>query len=231
MATLEQDTPPLERGDFLTRNEFLRRWEVMPQLKRAELLRGIVYIPSRVAIEHSEMEFNANGWLGVYKAATPGCCGACNATWLMGDREVTQPDVSLRILPEYGGQSSVVGGLASGAPELVAEVCTSAATYDLHQKLEVYEEFGVQEYVAVLMFEQQLRWHRLCRRRFKVMAAPTDGVYRSALFPGLWLDGAALLTNDLARVLAVLQDGVNSPEHAEFVQRLAARRRQQPEGS
>ena len=223
MATVEQDIPPLDRGDFMTRDEFLRRWEAMPQLKRAELIRGIVYIPSRVAVEHSVTEGNVNCWLGVYKAATPGCSGAFNATWLMGEQEVTQPDVSLIILPECGGQSSIVGGLASGAPELVAEVCPSAAAYDLHQKAEVYEEVGVREYVAILMFERQLRWHRLTQRRFKVVAAPADGIYRSALFPGLRLDAAAFLAKDMVRVLDVLQEGIRSPEHAEFVQRLAAR--------
>lgn len=224
MSTVEQEVvPALVAGDFLSRTEFLHRWEAMPDLKRAELIRGVVYMPSPLSLEHGDTEFDLAGWLAVYKLATPGCQGANNTTWLMGRSSAPQPDVSLRILPEYGGQSRKKGRYASGAPEFLTEVCVSSTAYDLHQKLEVYEEAGVKEYLAVLVREQEVRWHRLVRRRFKVVAAPADGVYCSAVFPGLWLDSVALLANDTPRVMAVLQEGINTPEHAEFVQRLAAR--------
>jgi len=224
MSTVEQAVLPLERGDFLSREEFLRRWEAMPQLKRAELIRGVVYMPSPVSRPHATMEINVATWLGLYKAYTPACEAGNNMTWLMLEEESPQPDTSLWIVPEAGGQSSSQGQYASGAPEFLAEVCLSSTAYDLHQKLEVYQEAGVQEYLAVLMHEREVRWHRLARRRFKVVPAPADGIYRSAVFPGLWLDAAALLAGDLARVLAVLQQGISSPEHDAFVKRLAARR-------
>jgi Uma2 family endonuclease len=224
MATIEQEVPELIRGDFLSRDEFLRRWEAMPQLKRAELNRGVVYIPSPVSTEHSDTENRLAGWLALYIASTPGCRASNNATWLMGEDDAPQPDLSPRILPEYGGQSRTEAQYASGAPEFVAEVCTSSTAYDLHQKLELYQESGVQEYLAVLMRERQVRWHRLAGGRFEVLAQPADGVYRSAVFPGLWLDAAALLAGDLARVLAVVQTGIQTPEHQAFVEQLAARR-------
>ena len=220
MAIVEEAVPPLERGDFLSRDEFMRRWEAMPQLKRAELIRGVVYMPSPMSTEHARMETRVGTWLGMYMAHTPGCDAGNNMTWLMLEEEAPQPDTSLWIVPEAGGQSSSQGEYASGAPEFLAEVCLSSTAYDLHQKLEVYQEAGVQEYLAVLMRERQVRWHRLSRRRFKVVSVPDDGVYRSAMFPGLWLDAAALLSGDLARVLAVLQQGIGSPEHAAFVKRL-----------
>jgi Uma2 family endonuclease len=224
MATVEHDVPELVSGDYMCRDEFLRRWEAMPHLKRAELIRGVVYRPSPLGRAHGVTDNNVAAWLGVYRAATPGCESASNATWLMGEDDAPQPDTSLYVLPEYGGRSGMRGNLLQGTPEFLAEVCVSSTAYDLHQKLEVYQEAGVQEYLAVLMREREVRWHRLAGGRFEVLPAPADGVYRSAAFPGLWLDAAALLAGDLARVLAVLNQGINSPDHRAFVEQLAARR-------
>ena len=100
----------------------------------------------------------------------------------------------------------------------------TSTSYDLHQKLAVYQEAGVQEYLAVLLRRREVRWHRLRNGRFEVDPAPADGVYRSAVFPGLWLDAAALLAGDLGRVLTVLNEGINSPAHGTFVRLLAERR-------
>jgi Uma2 family endonuclease len=174
--------------------------------------------------KHGGKENEVGTWLGVYKAATPGCDAANNATWLMGIHDAPQPDLSLRILSDFGGQSHMQGEYAAGAAEFLAEICLSSTAYDLHQKLELYEHAGVQEYLAVLMHEREIRWHRLMEGRFHVIPASSDGIYRSASFPGLWLDGAALLAGDLARVLAVLQQGLQSPEHAEFVKQLQGRK-------
>jgi Uma2 family endonuclease len=178
-----------------------------------------------VSAEHGDTEFIVSTWLGTYMAATPGCRGSNNVTWLMGEDNAPQPDTSLRILPEYGGQSRMQGRYPSGAPEFLAEVCLSSTAYDLHQKLEVYQEGGVQEYLAVLMLNHEVRWHRLAGEHFQVVPAPADGVYRSTVLPGLWLDATALLSGDLTRVLAILNQGIQSPEHSAFVAQLAARRR------
>jgi Uma2 family endonuclease len=222
MATVEQEIPMLIAGDCLTRAEFIRRWEVMPQIKRAELIGGVVYVPSPVSLAHGVMENNVAVWLGVYRAATPGCESMNNASWFMVD-DSPQPDTSLRILADYGGQSTTRGPYAAGAPEFLAEICLSSAAYDLHQKLELYQEAGVQEYLAVLMREHEVRWHRLANSRFEVVPQPADGVYRSEVFPGLWLDAPALLAGDMARVLAVLGQGIASAEHAAFVTQLQER--------
>ncbi len=188
---VEREVPPLVRGDFLSRDEFLRRWEAMPHVKRAELIRGVVYMPSPLSLEHGDEEHYVGTWLGVYQAATPGCRGSHNATWLMGEDDAPQPDLSLRILPEHGGQSHMEGRYAAGAPEFLAEVCISSTAYDLHQKLQLYQESGVREYLAVLMREREVRWHQRTGGRFEVVPLPADGVYRSTIFPGLWLDAAA----------------------------------------
>jgi Uma2 family endonuclease len=222
MSTVEQRVSPLVQGDFLPRDEFLRRWGMSERIKRAELIGRIVYMPSPVSLEHGDTDHLIGVWLAHYEAATPGCRGSDNATWLMGD-DAPQPDKSLRILPEYGGQSRREGSYAAGAPEFLAETCVSATAYDLHQKFDLYQEAGVYEYLAVLMQERQVRWHQLANGRFQIVPAPKDGIYRSVAFPGLWLDATALLARDLGRVLAVLQDGLRSPEHAQFVELLRAR--------
>jgi Uma2 family endonuclease len=236
MSAIQQKVPPLVAGDNLSVEEFLRRWEAMPNLKRAELIEGVVYIPSPLPIDgdsfmpspvsadHGDVDHHVSTWLGNYEAATPGCRGSSNATWLMGRRSAPQPDDSMRILPEYGGQSRREGEYLAGGPEFLAEVCLSSTAYDLHQKLEVYEKAGVQEYLAILLQEQEVRWHRLVDHEFQVVPQPAGGIYRSEVFPGLWLSAGALLAGDLARVLAVLQQGLQSPEHAEFVKRLEARK-------
>jgi Uma2 family endonuclease len=223
MSIVVQEVPALVQGDFLTRDEFLRRWKRSERIKRAELIGRIVYMPSPVSLEHGDTDHLIGVWLAHYEAATPFCRGSDNATWLMSADDAPQPDKSLRILPEYGGQSRREGEYAAGAPEFLAETCKSSAAYDLHQKFDLYEEAGVKEYLAVLMQEREVRWLHLVDGRFQIDAAPNDGIYRSVAFPGLWLDAAALLAGDLARVLAVLNEGIKSPEHGQFVERLRAR--------
>jgi len=140
----EQHVPPLAAGDHLTRDEFLRRWEAQPEVKRAELIAGRVYIPSPVSGDHGKMDRRIGGWLAVYQAATPGVDGANNATSLMLE-DAPQPDLSLLILPEYGGSSRVEGLYFQGALEFLAEVSASSASNDLHDKYDLYQSAGVQE--------------------------------------------------------------------------------------
>ena len=218
MSTVDQEIPLLVRGDKLTRDEFLRRWEAMPDLKFAELIGGIVYMPSPLSRDHGVSDNRVGCWLGHYAAFSPGCESGNNATWLM-EEDSPQPDVYLRILPARGGQSSDHGLYVQGALEFLAEICLSSTAYDLHQKLDLYQTAGVREYLAVLMRENEVRWHRLTDGAFKVAAPDADGVLRSTVFPGLWLNVEALLAADVARVLNVLSQGLNTAEHAEFVAR------------
>ena len=219
------DAPPLQPGDRLTRAEFLRTWERHPEIKFAELIGGIVYMPSPRSRQHGVIDCLVSGWLCVYQASTPGTEGANNATTLLDDDETPQPDNYLRILPEYGGQSGNQGKFVSGGPELIAEIRVSSASYDLNQKLELYERAGVQEYIVVLMHEGEIRWHRLSRNGYRLTAPDAKLIWKSRVFPGLWLDGQAMLTADAAKVLATLQKGLRSAEHAAFVKKLARRRK------
>jgi Uma2 family endonuclease len=223
VSTAEQAVEPLVQGDKLSREEFLRRWEAMPEVKRAELIGGIVYMPSPVGPEHAWQDMSFSGWLWHYQGFTPGCDGGSNGTWLMLD-DAPQPDSFLWILPECGGQGRRGELYLEGAPELAAEVSHSRTAYDLHQKKELYATAGVQEYVTLLVREKEVRWHRLVKGSYERMQPGADGILRSIVFPGLWLDAAAFLTGDTARVIEVLQQGIRSSEHADFVSRLAARK-------
>ena len=225
MATaLKKQIPPLAAGDTLTREEFMRRWQADPDVKKAELIGGVVFMPSPLSVDHGDMDSNVCGWLCYYKAATPGTGGGSNTTTFMLE-DIPQPDQNLRILPEYGGASWVEGAYLHGAPELLVEVCRSSASYDLHQKLELYEQAGVHEYLAVLLFEKEIRWHVLDERKYRLLPAPADGVWRSQVFPGLWLDGQALWQGNMAQVFAKLQEGLHSAEHHAFVAELARKKR------
>jgi hypothetical protein len=215
--------PELVAGDKLTRAEFLRRWEAHPEIKNAELIGGVVYMPSPLSLEHADMDGDVGGWLWTYKVATPGTACGHNATSFILE-DTPQPDVNLRIRPEYGGSSRVEGKYLAGVPELLTEICRSSASYDLHVKLDLYQAAGVPEYLAVLLFEKEVRWHVLVNGRYQLLPPDPDGLFRSRVFPGLWLDGAALLAGNMQQVLARLQEGLRSGEHEQFVAELARRK-------
>src|SRR5690349_13273434 len=147
MATAEHPVPLLFEGLKLTREEFLRRWEAHPEIKKAELIGGVVYMPSPLSVDHGERDSDVGFWLGYYEAFTAGTRAGTNATTMMLE-DSPQPDEYLRLLPEFGGQAWVEGKYLHGAPELIAEVCRSSKAYDLSDKFELYLQAGVQEYVA-----------------------------------------------------------------------------------
>ena len=212
--------PPLENGDRLTLAEFECRYSAMTHLKKAELIEGIVYMASPLRIkQHGEPHSSIITWLGVYKASTPGVQLGDNCTVrLDGDNE-PQPDALLRI--ETGGQSTISkDGYVEGAPELIAEIAASTVSIDLHDKLKVYRRNQVQEYLVWRVYEQELDWFRLVEGNYIQLIANNIGIIESEFFPGLWLDKEALLTGDLAKVLAVLQQGLATKEHQNFWEKL-----------
>jgi Uma2 family endonuclease len=217
--------PPLENGDYLTRAEFERRYEAMPRLKKAELIEGIVYIPGPVRYrQHARPHGQLSGWIGNYEAATPAVLGGNNTSTRLDQLNEFQPDLLLMIEPVRGGQASISeDDFVEGAPEWVGEIAASTVSIDLHAKLEVYHRTGVREYVVWRVQDGEIDWFIRRGQQFQCMTADSAGILRSKVFPGLWLDVPALLRGDLATVLAVVQQGVASKEHAAFVARLNAR--------
>jgi Uma2 family endonuclease len=206
---------PLENGDRLTRAEFERRYETMPHLKKAELIEGVVHVPAPVRQQwHGRPHGHLITWLGQYEAHTPGVEMGDNSTVRLDLDNEPQPDALLLIAPDRGGQTRIdADGYIAGAPELVAEVTSSSASYDLHTKLHVYRRNGVREYIVWRVLDQEVDWFVLRAGQYERVPLGSDGCLRSEVFAGLWLDPAALVRGDLARVLAVVQQGLASPEH------------------
>ncbi len=215
--------PPLENGDRLTRDEFERRWEAMPHVTKAELIEGVVYMPAAAVSHdfHGAPHVRLTAVLANYWAATPGLTAGDNGSLRLDLPNMPQPDLYLMILPEYGGQARVADdGYVVGGPELIAEISASTVTYDLHDKMEVYRRNGVREYVIWRTYDVDLDYFALRDGRYEPLPPDGDGVYRSCVFPGLWVDGPRLLAGDLAGVLRTLNLGLATPEHAAFVARL-----------
>jgi Uma2 family endonuclease len=219
-------TPPLQNGDHLSAQEFLRRYEAMPEVKRAELINGIVYMGSPVRIDqHGEPDGLIQGWLCNYSLATPGVKHATNSTTRLGPDDVPQPDGLLRLAPEVGGQARVdAKGYLDGAPELVIEVAASSVSFDVREKLASYRRSGVREYVVWRTEDEAVDWWMLADDEYRPLPAQADGILRSRALPGLWLDVQALLAGDGPMVMAKLQEGLQSTEHVAFVAELQKRR-------
>ena len=216
-----EEIPPLENGDRLTQPEFHQRYLAMPHVKKAELIEGIAYMPSPVRHRrHGKPHAAIAGWLLNYQIATPGVDLGLETTVLLDLDNEPQPDALLRI--ENGGNSQINDDdYLEGAPELIAEIAASSASYDLNDKKKAYRRKGVQEYIVWQIRKNTLYWFRLEQGRYISLKPDENGVIRSQVFPGLWLAVPALLSGDLATVMAVLQEGINSAEHGEFVNQLS----------
>jgi Uma2 family endonuclease len=205
-------------------DEFLARWDAMPDLKHAELIDGVVYMASPVSFDHGKFQVLFATWVSNYAADKPGCWASTEATWLMEKSNVPQPDVTLRIVPEYGGQSGVRGSYHSGAPELAVEVAASSYARDFGIKKRLYERMGVREYLIAQPGARKVTWFVLTSTGYEPLKPGPDGIYRSVCFPGLWLDAIALWNLDRPRLNAAAQLGLATPEHAAFAAQLAARK-------
>jgi len=215
-------TPALANGDRLTRDEFERRYAAMPDVKKAELIEGTVYMPSPVHFEaHSEPHSAIVGWLVTYAAATPHVSVGDNATVRLDLDNEPQPDALLRIDADCGGQSAVSDDdYIEGAPELIVEVAHNSAAYDLHDKKQAYRRNGVQEYVVWQIEDERVDWFVLEEGTYLSLSPNEDGCLVSRAFPGLILDVEALLAEDVSAVLALVQEQIGTDAHQAFVDRL-----------
>jgi Uma2 family endonuclease len=228
-ADIEIETgkiPLLENGDHLRRAEFERRFDAEPELKKAELINGIVYMSSPVRIKkHARPHAHVMGWLFLYHAATPGTDIGDNGSVRVDEDIMPQPDGFLRIDEAYAGQSYIdQDDYLQNLPELVFEVASSSASYDLHEKLEMYLLHGVKEYVVWRVLENSIDWFRLEGNTYQQVQPDENGVITSTNFPGLRLAADAFINGNLAAVLAELQKGIDSEEHKNFVAKLATQR-------
>jgi Uma2 family endonuclease len=214
----------LVEGQRLDQPTFHALYEAMPPGTRAELIDGVVYMPSPASLDHGFAQVPVIVWLDYFAEKTPGLQVLDNATTILGWKSEPQPDALLRVLPECGGRSHDEKGYVHGAPELVAEVSKATRYVDLGPKKADYERAGVLEYVVRAIEPDEIFWFGQEQGVLVARPVDDDGLYRSAAFPGLWLDPAALLTGDRRRLRAIVEQGCATPEHAEFVARLARQR-------
>jgi Uma2 family endonuclease len=215
--------PPLTNGDKLTRYEFERRYNAVSKPKKAELIEGIVYImPAALRFRsHGQPHGRILTWLGNYEAMTPGVALGVEPTVRLDLDNEPQPDAVLIILPEAGGQTRISeDDYIDGPPELVVEIAASSVAIDLHGKKQAYRRNGVREYIVWQVLDQKLSWFSLQEGEYLELLPNEEGILKSRVFPGLWLAVNELLTGNMQVVLNVLQAGLQSVEHADFIEKL-----------
>jgi Uma2 family endonuclease len=195
---------PLESGDQLTRAEFERRYAAQADIKKAELIEGVVYVASPVRTdEHAQPHLDMGGWLVAYVARTPGIVRATDGTVKLDADNEFQPDLYLAWDAAHGGSARLEGGYLVGPPDLVVEISASTAARDLSLKKHVYQRNGVREYIVWQVYEERIDWFALdAEGVYQTLSANENGVVESVAFPGLRLDMPAMLRGDLATVLA-----------------------------
>ena len=223
-STVEGSGFALQNGDHLDAEEFLKRYEVTAGIHKAELIDGMVYVAPPVShSEHSNPQLYLAAVLGMYLASTPGIDGGDNGTVRVDSDNMPQPDLTLFIRPSHGGR--ILEGsdkYLAGAPELIVEIAGSSASVDLHRKRNLYARSGTLEYIVWKTREKAIDYLILREGKF-VPLLRSDGIFKSEVFPGLWIDSAALTEGNLAKALATVQLGIASPEHAHFVTDLQRR--------
>ncbi|AFZ54467.1 Uma2 family endonuclease [Cyanobacterium aponinum] len=212
--------PPMENGDRLNSIEFEKLSHTIPENVKTELINGVVYMAATLRYEgHGLPHSLIITWLGFYMANTPGVELADKATVRLDLDNQPQPDALLRI--KKGGQSRVSkDDYIEGAPELIVEIAGSTASYDLHDKLQVYRRHGVKEYIVWQVYSRKIDWFYLHEGKYLTFEPDGEGLIESKVFPGLVLAVNSLLEYNLAKVLSILQKQLNSEKHSFFIQKL-----------
>ena len=225
MSTIERPQtgalPPLVAGQHLDQPTFHARYESMPSGTWAELVDGVVYMPSPLFDGHGRIEHAVAYWLVYYERFTPGLISAANVSTILDNHGEVQPDSQLRIPHELSGHARIVGGYVVGPPELIVEVSRSSRFYDLGVKKDDYERAGVLEYIVAALDPDELFWFSLSEGRYVRLEPDAQGWYRSNVFPGLWLDSKALFQRDYDQLTKVLEQGLATLEHAAFAAKIA----------
>ena len=204
--------PPLENGDRLSRFEFERRYAAMPESCKAELIEGLVYMAAAIRLNsHAKPHSQLNHWISNYAISISGTIVGDAPSVQLDDDNEPQPDIVMIWDADHGGQTRITEDeYIEGPPELVAEISASTVSIDLGAKKRAYERNGIQEYLVWRVLDGEFDWFVLEDGRYIDLAADADGITRSRIFPGLWLDRAALLAGEMKQVLAIGTDGLLS---------------------
>jgi Uma2 family endonuclease len=220
---LEPSIPPLETGDRLTRAEFRRRWEAMPHVKHAELIEGIVFMGAAALrhVQHGGPHQLLIGWLDRYIEHVPGLDGGISASIGLDNDNEPQPDGYLILPPAMSKSVVTEEGYLEGPPDLVAEISASTTSIDLNLKFQAYRRNGIREYIVWRVLDKEVDWYALEQGQYVPLPPDAAGTIRSGVFPGLWLDTAALIKLNRKRLYATLRQGMATREFAEFASQVA----------
>lgn len=215
------DIPPLENGDRLCSREFLARYCTLPDCVKAELIEGTVFMGA--AVRHSQ-HGRPHSWLGnivTTYGMRAGLDFGDNSTVALGPDDAPQPDLLMYLPAEIGGQARInAQGYLEGPPDFVAEIAASTASIDLHGKYRAYQNSGVREYVVWRVLDGAVDWFVLDNHEFVPLAQDAMGIYRSQVFPGLWLNVPALLDQDAQMLWSTLDAGLATNDFHEFAMRV-----------
>jgi Uma2 family endonuclease len=202
-TSLDDYVPTLESGDRLTSTEFERRYEQMPELKKAELIEGVVFLSSPVSSDHSRAHSILGGWLLNYSGAHPETSSHNDGSVRLDVDNQFQPDAVLRRV-SHGNATLGENRLLEGGPELVVEIAISSVSRDLYTKKHVYRRSGVREYIVWRVLDREVDWFELRDGEYVARTPDAAGIIESVQFPGLRLHVPALLAGDVAAVLRAL---------------------------
>ena len=198
MRSAATTQPTLENGDRLSLDEFMWRWEQLPDLKQAELIEGVVYLASPLSRAHGLYDDLFHRWLIYYADLAGGLSISPNTTCVLGNNAY-QPDLVL-IRDRPGKDTKYI----ETVPELIVEIVDSSRAHDLGPKLAAYRSAGVAEYIAVLIGAKRVEWRVLSGTRYRLLDPGADGILKSPGFPGLWLDTGAVFPPGIKRIKAAL---------------------------
>ncbi len=202
--------PRLQHGDHLSRQEFERRYTAMPNV-RAELLNGVVFMASPLHAWHGISHAHIIGWLALYRALVPHVELCDNTSLRLDATSEVQPDAMMFFTGSARDRTGISDdGYVEGSPELIVEIAVSSVAYDLHDKRLVYQRCGVQEYLIWHVPDNRIVWFSLTDGEYTPLSPDDNGMLHSRVFSGLVLDVPALLSGQLAQVLAVVQAGVGA---------------------
>ena len=191
----------------MSRDEFMRRWEQIPELKQAELIEGVVYLASPVSLAHGSYDALFVQWLGRYSfAVQKGLKITTNTTVPIG-YSTFQPDIALF---HPANAEDADRKYLEHVPDLVVEISHSSRSYDLGPKLAAYRSAGLRDYITVLLEDQRVEWRVLSGARYRLLQPAKDGILRSPNFPGLWLDTLALFPPNERRLFGAIDRGLEA---------------------
>lgn len=214
-------SPELHNGDRMKQPEFHAIYEQMPEGFKAELVNGTVFVSMPLRSPHAKDHSRLAAVLEAYAAYTPGVEVLLDATTILGNDDEVQPDLLLRVVPDRGGKPrDTYDQYVEGPPELICEIAHSSRAIDLNLKRTRYERTGVLEYIVFCINPREVRWFDFAGKT--TLQHDNNGVFRSNVFPGLWICNQALLDRNYQKVMAVLNQGLKTADHETFCSRLAS---------